>query len=218
MPRLAADRGPNGPAGLTFDEDEVAALAAAVAAGWSRQGRQAAELDLAARQAAALEQVAEALAATARGRLQAHERVRDEVIRLAEAIAHALVPSLPEDHGGGAAAAVSGLLRTLPDPIASVQVVVDALAAEPLRARLPDIAARAGFTGSLEILADPQLPPGAVQLRWPGGWSEHVPAQVAGEIARLLAAHRAAGPDLAGGLTADAAPSTTANEHHHDHA
>jgi hypothetical protein len=58
-----------------------------------------------------------------------------------------------------------------------------------LRARLADIAASAGFVGAIEVASDPRLSPGTVQLFWPEGWSEHVPARIHERITEILAAH-----------------------------
>ena len=72
---------------------------------------------------------------------------------------------------------------------AAARLVVSPNAVEGLRPLLPELAARAGFAGSLELESDPRLPEGAAQLLWPGGWLEHDPATVAARVAELLAAH-----------------------------
>lgn len=183
---------------LRFDEGDLAAVAASVAAAWRRRGQTEALEGVAARQARAVERAAEALAEASRRRQSEAALVREQALGLAAAIAQAF---LPEAGDGRIVGALEALLRGLPEAT-SARIVVEPLAVEPLRAGLADIAARAGFTGSLEVTGDPRLPPGTVQLFWPGGWSEHVPARIHEHIARILAAHAplAAAPVIANAI------------------
>jgi flagellar biosynthesis/type III secretory pathway protein FliH len=187
---VPSDTTPSAPA-LTFDEDELAALAASAAAAWSRRAADEAGQTLEARRIEALERTASALAAAARARREADESFGGQLVRVAEAIARAYAWQAAEAGADRVAQAVRSVLQALPDP-AAVRLVVAPDAAEPLRARLPDIARSAGFAGSLEIEADPRLGPGAVQLLWPGGWVEHAPARIEEQVAAVLAAHRPA--------------------------
>ena len=66
------------------------------------------------------------------------------------------------------------------DGPATARLVVAPNVAEGLRPLLPELAARAGLAGSLELEADPRLPEGAAQLIWPGGWLEHDPGDTGG--------------------------------------
>jgi flagellar biosynthesis/type III secretory pathway protein FliH len=188
-PEAALSREPPGVPLLTFDEDELAALAARAAAVWSRKARAEAGQALEARRAEALQRTASALVAAAQARRETDERFHSRLVRVAEAIAGAYAWQAAEAGPDRVAQAMRSVLRTLPDPTA-VRLVVETDAAEPLRARLPDIARSAGFAGSLEIEADPRLGPGAVQLLWPGGWAEHAPARIEEQVAAILAAHR----------------------------
>lgn len=57
--------------------------------------------------------------------------------------------------------------------------------AGPLRARLAAQADSAGFTGTLDILPDPALAPGAIDAAWEAGGLRHDPAAVERAVADL---------------------------------
>ncbi|MEK0083235.1 hypothetical protein [Benzoatithermus flavus] len=170
---------------LRFDEDELAAVAASVAWIWSRQARADTLRALAARQTEALERAAAALVEVARAQRDVDARARGQIMDLVAAIARALAL---ESGDSRIASNLEALLRGAPETT-SACIVVEPLAAEALRAHLPAVAARAGFRGSLEVAGDPRLAPGTVQLFWPDGWSEHVPAHIHERIMEILAAH-----------------------------
>jgi len=129
-----------------------------------------------------LDRAAAALAEILASRRREAAGARDQVIALAAAIAAA------STERRDVAEAVGAALEALPGAPA-VRVLVDDLAAPLLRASLPGIAARAGFAGGVEIVADPRLPPGSVQVVGAGGWLEHDPVRVRERVAAALAAH-----------------------------
>jgi flagellar biosynthesis/type III secretory pathway protein FliH len=155
-----------------------------------RTGRRAAraelERGLEAKRAEALERAAESLAELLASRRREAAGARDQAIALAAAIAGAVAtdPDVAETVGAA--------LEAVPGA-PTIRVLVDELAAAPLRARAPGIAARAGFAGSIEIVADPRLTPGSVRVVGAGGWLEHDPARVRERVAAALAAHRPTG-------------------------
>jgi len=62
----------------------------------------------------------------------------------------------------------------------------------------------------IEVVADPRLTAGTVQLLWPDGWLEHAPDTIRHQVDAILAAHRASepGPSLSGACPGLAATST----------
>jgi flagellar biosynthesis/type III secretory pathway protein FliH len=83
---------------------------------------------------------------------------------------------------------------------AAVRLVVATADATRVRAVLAELAADCGFKGHIELVADPRLTAGAVQLLWPDGWLEHAPETIRHQVDAILAAHRAPepGPSLSG--------------------
>ena len=160
---------------LAFDEADVARMAASLVDRSAREERSAAMLSPAARQADALESAAAAFAEAVRERAEADRNEMVRVVALATALARTLGPVAGDPEGLGDLA--RELLVGLDAPAA--RLVAPAAAIEVLRPLLPDLAARAGFDGSLELEADDHLPEGAMQLRWAGGWSERDPTRSA---------------------------------------
>jgi hypothetical protein len=168
---------------LVFGEADVARVAAAAADRATRRARAELERGLEAKRAEALDRAAASLAEILALRRREAAGARDQVIALVAAIAGGLAT------GRDVAEAVGAALEALPGA-PTVRVLVDGLAAAPLRASLPEIAARAGFAGGIEVVADPRLAPGSVQLVGAGGWLEHDPVRVREQISAALAAHR----------------------------
>jgi flagellar biosynthesis/type III secretory pathway protein FliH len=169
-----------------FGEAEIARVAAAAADRATRQARAELERGLEAKRAEALDRAAASLAEIAASRRREAAGARDQVLALAGAIAEAVAAERD------VAEAVRGALEALPGAPA-VRVLVDDLAAAPLRASLPKIAARAGFAGGIEVIADPRVVPGSAQVVGAGGWLEHDPARIRARVAAALAAHRTTG-------------------------
>jgi flagellar biosynthesis/type III secretory pathway protein FliH len=176
---------------LWFGEDELAQAAAAAARAAARDARAACAEDQLAGQALALERIA----ATLTGAVQAHENDAtlrlQQLIDLAGAIARTLIVDSDGSRAAAAVEAVQVMLATLPRETA-VRIAVGCECAPMLAAALPEIAGRLGCTGTLDVVGDARLPPGAVQLTWPGGWLEHAPAALEQRLAQLLAAARPA--------------------------
>ena len=188
---------------ILFGEPELARIAAAAA----HRARQAADADLAAqsaaRQAAALETLAAALAEDRRAQRRDTVAALRRTIDLATALARA---GLPRD--GQAPALLerfADLLAEVPGP---VRLRVPPALAESLRPLLPEIAARAGLAEPPELEPDPLLPEGAATVHWPGGWLEQDPDALAASVAALLAAQVGAAPEptIPGGDPHDAEP------------
>jgi flagellar biosynthesis/type III secretory pathway protein FliH len=172
---------------LVFGEADVARVAAAAADRATRRARAELERGLEAKRAEALDRAAASLVEILASRRREAAGARDQVIALAAAIVG--TGATERDVAEAVGAALEALPEALPGAPA-VRVLVDDLAAASLRASLPGIAARAGFAGGIEIVADPRLPPGSVQLVGARGWLEHDPVRIREQIAAALAAHR----------------------------
>jgi hypothetical protein len=169
-----------------FGESDLARVAAATSLHAAHEARAGLAADPTMRLAEAVERMAEALAAGQQRHADADATALRRTIALAQAIARVVAPSTGalttlEDR-------LAGLLATVGEP-PTARLVVAASLAESLRPVLPQIAARAGFTGALELEADARLAEGAARLVWPGGWLEHDPEALAARVATLLAAH-----------------------------
>jgi hypothetical protein len=169
---------------LVFGEADIARVAAAAADRAARRTRAELARGLEAKRAEALDRAASSLAGILASRQHEATDARDQVIALAAVIAGTVATDRRD-----VAEAVGAALDALPGA-PTVRVSVDGLAAAPLRASLPEIAARASFAGGIEIVADSRLTPGAVQVVGAGGWLEHDPARVRERVAAALAAHR----------------------------
>lgn len=171
---------------LAFGESDLARIAAATSLQAANEARAGLAADPTMRLAEAIERMAEELAAAARRHAEADAAALRCAIALARAIARVVAPTAGalttlEDR-------LTGLLATVGEPL-TARLVVAASLAESLRPALPQIAARAGFTGTLELQADARLAEGAARLVWPGGWLELDPDALAARVAALLAAH-----------------------------
>jgi hypothetical protein len=172
---------------LVFGEADIARVAAAAADRAARRTRAELERGLEAKRAEALDRAASSLAGILASRRREAAGARDQVVALAAVIAGTVATDRRD-----VAEAVGAALDALPGA-PKVRVSVDDFAAAPLRASLPGIAARAGFAGGVEIVADPRLTSGAVGVVGAGGWLEHDPARVRERVAAALAAHRPTG-------------------------
>ncbi len=170
---------------LAFDEGEMARVAAAMSLRATREAQAARATDPATRLAQAVECMVEALAEAVHAHVQEEAAVFRRTVALAAAIARAAGP--PAGDAGALVDRISELLAGAGDP-AAARLTVAPTVAEELRPILPEIAARAGFAGSLKLEQDARLSEGAAQLNWPGGWLEHDPAALAAQIEALLAA------------------------------
>ncbi|MGD9512008.1 MAG: hypothetical protein AB7I59_10420 [Geminicoccaceae bacterium] len=168
---------------LRFDEGELARVSARLVDRTVREARAAEAASLAARQAAVLERLAAAFEAAVRDRTAAERDLVPRIVALAAAIAQALGPAARDPAGLAALAA---------DMIAGIGASTIRLSAAPeaieiLRPLLPDITARAGFGGTVELEAAPRLADGALRIAWPGGWLARDPEAAARQVAALLA-------------------------------
>ena len=192
-----ASRGASIAPSLAFDEAEMARVAAAVRVDVEREVRAVCAAEPPARRARALERIARSLGEAIACRETDARATTQCLVALAEAIARAAA-AVPSTGPAGVADIVVEMLTLLEGP-RELRIVVDLAAVEALRPILPEIAARAGYAGTVELSADPALPDGAVQLLWSGGWLEHDPGSIARRIETLLAPFQAgaAGPPAA---------------------
>lgn len=177
------------PPELCFDEQDLARIAAAVAADTARTTHDEALEGLLGRQAAALERLAAGLEDAARTQRNREQSRREQTLALVVAVLRALLATKTQAGGAGLIEAVREMLHHPPEA-SSARLLVEPEAAAALRAHLPDLAAQAGFVGDLEVVDDTALEAGTVQLRWTDGWSEHVPARIAARIHEALVAHQ----------------------------
>ena len=172
---------------LVFGEADIARVATVAAERAAHRARAELERGLEAKRAEALDRAAASLAEILASRRREAAGARDQVIALASAVAAAIATERRD-----VAETIGAALEALPGA-PTVRVLVDGLAAAPLRTSLPGVAARAGFAGAIEVVADPRLAPGAVQVVGAGGWVEHDPARVRERVATALAAHQRTG-------------------------
>jgi len=182
---------------MVFGEAEVASLTAAAAAEATSRTRSACAAELAAQQVRAMAEMAGALTEAVQARRGDGAEALAQVVDLADAIARAL--SADGRGQAGVLAAIRSMLATLASQ-AAVRLVVATADATRVRAVLAELAADCGFKGHIELVADPRLTAGAVQLLWPDGWLEHAPDTIRHQVDAILAAHRASepGPSLSG--------------------
>lgn len=171
---------------LAFGEGEMARVAAAVVLRARREATAACAADPATRLAAALELMSEALAEANRRQVQEDAASMRRTLELAAAIARAA------GLNGGGSHVLTDLVESMVagwDRPGPVQLRLAPNLAAALHPLLPEVSARAGVSGSIELEPDPGLPEGAMRLHWPGGWLEHDPPALAARVAELLAAH-----------------------------
>ena len=198
------------PPALSFSEDELVHVAAAAARAAAKGVRQDCAEDAASSRSLELGRIADALGEALQARRDDETRCLHQVIDIAEAIASALSTAVDR----GRPAAVVDTLRSMlamPPEVPGLRVVVDDAALPVVRDALPELAARIGHAGTLEVVGEPRMPAGAVQIVWPGGWLEHAPAAIERELAEILAASRPA-ERLASNPTL-----RTDDGEHHDH-
>ena len=168
---------------LRFDEAELARVAAGLVERTVREIRAETAASPAARQADALDRAVAALEAAVRGQDACERAAVPRIVALAAAIGRALGPTARDPHG--LALLVGQMLAGLEAPTARLAAAPEVI--EALRPLLPEIAARAGFVGGVELEADPRLADGALHLVWPGGWLARDPEEAARQVAALLA-------------------------------
>jgi len=176
-----ADPAPGAPA-LRFDEAELARIAARLVDRTTRTARADAEASPAARQAEALARAAAALEAVAAGECHRERAAVAQIVALAAAIGRVLGPTARDP--AGLAALVAEMLSGL--EASEVRLAAAPPMIELIRPQLVEIAAQAGFAGSLELRAEPQLAQGALRLTWPGGWLTRDPEEAARQVTALL--------------------------------
>jgi hypothetical protein len=201
-----ASTGTLAPATLSFDEADLARLAAAAVYSATRAARAEAELVRRERETAALERVAQGLARADEVQQRDRQDQRGQVLALVGAVVGALGAGRGRASPESVLAAVDAVLHQLPET-GTARLLVEPDAVEALRLHLPDLARRIGFAGDLTVEGEPRLVAGSVRLLWPDGWSEHDPERVERLILAALAAHA---PD--GATTAPAAAPDPTND------
>jgi len=203
-PPISAD------AALTLADDELAALLA----GAATEARAAAEAEAAQRLAGAKATLAEALARDLAARAHGHARDAELIAALVRTITAHVVPQAV------AAAPLDDLEAELPALLARLEapervtVAVHPELQPALAARLDDVTAAAGFTGTLAVDGDDGLALGDAVVRWPAGEaSRRLDARIE-EATRLCAGWLAERDTSA---AADAAATTTTTEGSDEH-
>ncbi len=138
------------------------------------------------RASAALEAVAANLAQLGAQQDDANRNVMKEVIVLNKRILEMLIPAYLQRHGSDEIdALVAECLTPILDPGAAV-VEVPAEVVEPLETRLREVAARIGFSGSLDIRSAPDLTAGDVRLAWQNGGAARLREEIWAEISEAV--------------------------------
>ena len=186
-------------ANLSYDEDDLVRVVAAVAAAAQEETRRGLAAGFERRRADALAALAPAVRGAVRQHAEDHDRMARHLAALAEAIAAAFAGSAASAAGMTLRAAMAELLATLPGA-ASLKITAAPSTAEELRLMVPDLLQAMGReTVALEIAADPGLPEHMVQAAWSDGWVEFVPTELHRRVAEVLTAYlppriEAAGP------------------------
>lgn len=178
---------------LRFDESDIARIAAGAAVEAAMASRAEAAASAQMMQARALETLARTLAEASRERLAAQAGQAEAAARLVAAVLKAVAATHLHLGGESLVDVVTQLLREAPDA-GQATLRVHPAAVEVLRVHLPELAIAAGFSGTLEIEATPELGIDGVQLLWAEGWVEHVPTLIEARIMELLAGHAQASP------------------------
>lgn len=170
-----------------FDEAEVARLVAAAALDATERARAECASLLGTQRDRAMTRAADALAAALAGRVADEAASLAHVVELSAAMTRALTAdrrTVPE-----LGAEIRSMLATVA-AVPSVRIVTctdDEAAVSDL---LPELVAASGFSGRIEVVAEPRLPGGALQLIWADGWLEHAPAAIRRRIDAVVALHR----------------------------
>lgn len=172
---------------LSFDEAELARVSARLVDRAAREARAAEAASPAARQAAALERLATAFETAVRARIATEQDAVPRIVALAAAIGRVLGPVVRDPDGLAALAA--SMLAGLTAPTVRLSATPEVV--ELFRPLLPQIVARAGFDGVVELEAVPQLADGALKLAWPGGWLARDPEDASWQVEALLTPLRA---------------------------
>lgn len=196
------------------ERDLLAAVAAAerqARAEGIEQGRRDGEAAAAARIEAALaeglERLDERLAGLESGYAGTLRAVEEHGSALMVALVRRLAPRLLECVGRAEAEALAADALRLAGKSPVLRLRVHPDLAEPLRARLVRQAESAGFTGTLDIVPDAALVPGAVDAAWEAGGLRHDPAAVERTVAELCERALAAlGPTPEGMHAQDMSP------------
>lgn len=182
------------PPALCFDETELAVAAAAAAAGAALAARAQAAAEAQARQAAALERLASLFAEAARQHADQERAACAQLLELARVVLRAALGAGSRASGAVLAEITGELLAQAPEA-AAARLLAEPGTAEALRPHLPELQRRAGLT-ALELVAEPALDPGVLQLCWPDGWAERAPGRIGQLIEEALAAHDPPALDL----------------------
>lgn len=184
--------GPKPPAASPLSRRQEAELAKRDAEAFAHgeaHGRAAAADEDAARMAAALVRLEDALAGELSRTEQRAAAVEADAVTLAMALADRLAGAalarFPTADIEALAAQCFAEARTAPH----VVVRVGEALVEAVQDRLGAIAAERGFAGRLVVLGDPDMPAGDARLEWADGGVVRERAAIAAAIDRALAAH-----------------------------
>lgn len=172
---------------LLFDEADVARLVAAVEMDATERVRAECAGTLEMQRGRAVAHAADALTAAFAAHRADAAAALGQVVELAEAMVRALTAD------GRASAELSATIQSMLSTVASapaVRVVTCPDDEAAVSALLPDVVAASGFAGGVEVVVEPRLSSGAVQLVWADGWIEHAPDVIRRRINAVLAPHR----------------------------
>lgn len=180
---------------LLFDEADVARLIAAVDRAAAERARAECAGTVETQRSLSVARAADALAAALTAHRADEAASLGHVVELAEAVARALTAD------SRTSAELGVMIRSMLATVAaapSVRIVTCPDDEAAVHALLPEIVAASGFTGKVEIVGEPRLPGGAIQLVWADGWLEHAPACIRSRIDAVLAPYRCvSGPPAA---------------------
>lgn len=172
---------------LLFNEADVARLAAAVEMNATERARAECAVDLEMQRVRAVARAADALAAALAVQRVDEAAALGHIVELSEAVAQALTADghTPAELG----TMIQSMLATV-GAAPAVRIITCPDDEDSVNALLPDVVVASGFTGGIEVVVEPRLPSGAVQLVWADGWLEHAPEVVRRRIDAALAPHR----------------------------
>jgi len=159
--------------GVELEQAKAAAHAEGVAA-----GRAAAEQEIARRIADACAAVGTRVGELMAAQAAQHEAHTREAVAAATEIARRLLPSLAKREAiGEVEALVRECLTRLHDEPRLVVRVADELL-DPVRQRMDQVTAAAGYTGRVILFADPAIKPGDARVEWADGGAERDSAAI----------------------------------------
>lgn len=172
---------------LLFNETDVARLVAAVEMDATKRAQAECAIALEMQRDRSVARAADALAAA----LAVHRADEAATLGCIVELSEAMVQALTAD--GRAAAELGAMIQSMLATAAAAPAlrIVTCPADECMvNALLPDVVVASGFTGGIEVVAEPRLPSGAVQLIWADGWLEHALEVVRRRIDAVVAPHR----------------------------